>query len=40
VPAAIAGPDAEAFLHVGDRRPEVRNGVDQVVNQHGVLNGF
>jgi hypothetical protein len=37
VPAAIPGPDAEAFLQVSDGRPEVGNGVDQMVDQHAVL---
>jgi hypothetical protein len=38
VPAPGLGPDAEAFRYVRDRGLEVGNGVDQVVNQHVILN--
>jgi hypothetical protein len=36
--ASSLGSDAEAFLYVSDRCREIGNGVDQVVNQHVILN--
>src|SRR5215472_7601824 len=38
MPASGSSPDAEAFLYVGDRCREAGNGVDQVVDQHVILN--
>jgi len=32
--ATSLGPDAEAFLQVGDCRGQIRGGVDEMVNQH------
>ena len=36
--ASCLGPDAEALLYLGDRCGKVGNGIDQVVNQHLILN--
>ena len=38
--ASGLGPDAEALLYVGDRCGEVGSGIDQVVNQHVILNSI